>query len=683
MASKTDRSAEKIHAGTPRKLKGALISAEDAAQLLAENPSLAEARAREILDHKPGNRTALLLLGAALRRQGWTDAAKDVLKPLVDSVPQYVTAQFELGLTFAALGQSSDAVAAFLQVVDFNPAFSEAWYELGDHLTLIGDSDGGNKVPSDQALSERNLRSQESGVALRAGRFSVAERLLRELLAVRPDDVRATKQLADTLFRAKRLADAEALLAQCIALAPNFIAARFRYATVLLANLDFKEALGQADKLLRQEPSNLLFHYLRAVLLVRMDALDDAIPEYEVVLEREPHRAGIWIAYAHALKAVGRDRQCIAAFEKAIELVPSFGEAYRQLASVKSFRFEPAVMDSLRFQLSLPHLLGVDRAQLHFSLAKALEDASQYAEAFDNHLKSNVLQRRTMNYSARAMSERVRVRKTMFTPAFLRSRVGTGSDAVGPIFIVGLPRAGSTLIEQILSSHSAIEGLGELRSMSFIATKIGDLTNLNGTALKSLADEYLQLAASRRKLGRPFFTDKMPGNFMHVGLIFLIFPNAKIIDARRHPLDCCVSCFTNYFPLTQPFASDLTELGRYYADYVEMMAHFDEVFPGRIHRVIYEQLVANPESDVRRLLEYLGLRFEDTCLRFHETNRGVKTMSAEQVRMPLYRHGEGQWRKYEPWLGPLKTALGYVLETYPRVPKFYPSVQTKTTIMSV
>jgi len=682
MASETDRAAERIHAAKRRKLRGALISAEDAADLLAANPARAEARAQEILEQKPGNRTALLLLGAALRRQNRAEAAKAVLKPLVNCLPQYSTAQFELALALAELGEYSDSLAALLQVVDFNSAFTDAWYELGDRLALLGGGDD-NKLPADEEPPKRKLQLEESEVALRAGRLDVAERLLRDLLAVCPADVGAIKLLADTLFRSGRLADAEALLADCVALAPNFIAARFHYTTVLLASLDFKEALRQADELLRQEPANALFRYLRAVLFMRIDAFDQAIPEYEAVLTNGPHRAGVWIGYAHALKALGRDRQCVAAFKKAIDLVPSFGEAYRQLASVKTFRFEPAIMDTLRSQLSLPHLLGADRAQLHFALAKSLEDAGQYAEAFDNYLKSNVLQRKTIEYSARRMSENVQLQKTIFTFPFLHHRTGTGSDTIGPIFIVGMPRAGSTLIEQILCSHSAIEGLGELRSMNSIADKTGDLISLDDSALKSLADEYLQLVASRRKLGRPFFTDKMPGNFIHTGLICLILPNAKIIDARRHPLDCCLSCFTNYFPLGQPFASDLTELGRYYADYVELMAHFDEVFPGRIHRVIYEQLIEDPESEVRRLLEYVDLPFEDACLRFYETTRGVKTMSAEQVRMPFYRHGVGQWRKFESWLGPLKTALGYVLEAYPAVPEFYPQIQTRTTIRSV
>jgi len=671
-ALRTDRAAERIHVGKRRKITGALMSSEDATRLLAENPALAEERALRILEQKPGNRTALLLLGAALRRQGRAEAAKTVLVSLTNWVPQYTTAQFELGLALADLGERANSVAAFLQVVDFDPAFTNAWYELGDSLALSGDGESGSKPLTEEQFGKRDLQLEASDAAFRSGRPDAAEGLLRELLVIRPDDAGATKLLADILFRTGRLADAEELLARCVLLAPDSLTARFHYATVLLASLDFQEALRQADELLRQDPASTLFHYLRAILLFGIDAFDRAIPSYEAVLQGGPHRAGVWIGYAHALKAVGQDRQCIEAFKRAIDLVPSFGDAYRQLASVKTFRFEPAMRDALRSQLALPHLLGADRAHLHFALAKALRDDGLYAEAFENYLKSNELQRKHIEYSARKNSESVRQRKAIFTPALLRLGLGRESDAVGPIFIVGMPRAGSTLIEQILCSHSAIEGLGELRSMSSVAVKAGDLSNVDDLTLKSLADEYLQLAHSRRKLGRPFFTDKMPGNFIHSGLICLMFRNARIVDARRHPLDCCLSCFTNFFPLGQPFASDLTELGRYYADYVELMGHFDEVFPGRIHRVIYERLVEQPESEVRRLLEYLGLPFEHGCLRFHETNRGVKTISAEQVRMPLYQHGMGQWHKFEPWLGPLKAALGRVLETYPAVPTFFP-----------
>jgi len=669
MASNISRTVEKIHAGAPPKLSGALLSANDAKRLLADSPGLAEQRARDILEQKPNNRTALLLLGAALRRQGRTEAAKTVLKSLIESRPHYAMAQVELGLALADLGEFSDSFAAFLQAVDFDPGFAGAWHELGRSLALLG-VDGGKIRTADEALPRHKLQLGEAEAAFQLGHLDVAECLLSELLEVCPDDLDAMTLLADTLLRAGHYADTEALLVRCVAAAPNRVATRFRLATVLLNNLDFQEALRQADELLRRVHGDTLFHYLKAVLLARMDAFDQAVLEYEAVLTSDPHRAGVWIGYAHALKVLGRDRECVAAYKKAIELVPSFGELYRQLASVKTFRFESAMVDALRLQLSRPHQLGVDLAHLHFALAKALEDAGQYEEAFDNYMRSNALQRKHLEYSARTNSENVQRTKALFTPMLPRVQSAAGCDARCPIFIVGMPRAGSTLIEQILCSHSAIEALGELRLFGYVAEKVGHLNSLDSPSLRLLADEYLQLVDPRRKLGRPFFTDKMPGNFVHAGLICMMFPNAKIIDARRHPLDCCLSCFTNFFPLGQPFASDLTELGRYYADYVERMAHFDEVFPGRIHRVFYEQLVENPEREVRRLLEYMGLPFEDTCLRFYETDRNVKTMSAEQVRMPMYRHGVGRWHKFEAWLAPLKTALGNVLEAYPAVPKF-------------
>jgi hypothetical protein len=305
-----------------------------------------------------------------------------------------------------------------------------------------------------------------------------------------------------------------------------------------------------------------------------------------------------------------------------------------------------------------------------------------------------MLRRSDVAYNADNAKEVVRRAKALFTPAFFRLRAGAGCEAKDPIFIVGMPRAGSTLVEQILASHSAIEAGGELPHMSSIAYRLDRgnkthgapghypeiLRNLDGNRLKSLGEDYLALARPNPGLGRPFFTDKMPMNYMHTGLIRLILPNAKIIDARRHPLDCCLSCFTNYFPATQLYCPDLTDLGRFYACYVELMAHFDDVMLGKVHRVIYEELIEDPEREVRRMLDYVGLPFEDACLRFYETERGVMTMSAEQVRMPIYKHGMAQWRKFEPWLEPLKAALGPALEAYPAAPKFNWQMQTRMTV---
>jgi len=323
----------------------------------------------------------------------------------------------------------------------------------------------------------------------------------------------------------------------------------------------------------------------------------------------------------------------------------------------------------------------VDRLHLEFALGKAYEDAGDWAMSFSHYEKANALQRARFRYDPDHNTERLRHLKAMFTPEFFAARAGTGCLSPDPIFIVGLPRAGSTLIEQILSSHSRVEGTMELPEIIAIARELRAqsgsqavgaytrrLASLDAVHLSALGERFLANTRVYRKTGRPYFIDKMPNNFLHIGLIHLVLPNAKIIDARRHPLACCFSNYRQHFASGQRFAYDLADLGRYYRDYVELMAHFDAVLPGCIHRVIYERLVEDTEEEVRRLLDYCGLPFEDACLRFFENERAVRTPSSEQVRQPIYREAVDQWRHYETWLGPLKDALGAVLPAYPDTP---------------
>jgi hypothetical protein len=319
---------------------------------------------------------------------------------------------------------------------------------------------------------------------------------------------------------------------------------------------------------------------------------------------------------------------------------------------------------------------------MHFALGKAYEDAQEYAQSFEQYGKGNSAWRKQVRHSADDVAAFVRRCKALFTAEFFRERADAGSAAPDPIFIVGLPRSGSTLIEQILASHSMVEGTRELTALNAVAIRLSDhermrdrrypevLGDLNPDQLRAAGEEYLARTRVHRKRDRPHFADKLPSNFHHLGLLHLILPRAKVIDARRHPLGCGFANFKQYFPYAQTFAFDLVEIGRYYRDYVEFMAHFDQVLPGRVHRVLYEQLVSDPELEIRRLLEYCGLPFEERCLRFHETERSVFTPSAGQVRQPIYREATELWRHYEPWLGPLKSALGNVLDAYPAVPTF-------------
>jgi hypothetical protein len=356
-------------------------------------------------------------------------------------------------------------------------------------------------------------------------------------------------------------------------------------------------------------------------------------------------------------------------------LAPGFGEAYWSLANLKTYRFDVPEIEAMRSALTRAELRDEDRYHLEFSLGKALEDGGDFAASFDHYTKGNALRRKSTGYSADETTAHMQRSKALFTRDFFAERVGSGASAPDPIFVVGLPRAGSTLIEQILSSHSQVEGTMELPDISHLARELGGqklrdevskypetLAGLDRERLRALGEAYIARTRVQRKTDRPFFIDKMPNNFAHLGLIHLILPNAKIIDARRHPMANCFSAFKQHFARGQTFTYDLGELGRYYRDYVELMAHFDAVLPGRVHRVHYERMVADTEGEVRRLLAACGLPFEDACLRFNETERAVRTASSEQVRRPIFTDAVEQWRNYEQWLGPLRDALGPALD---------------------
>jgi tetratricopeptide (TPR) repeat protein len=469
-------------------------------------------------------------------------------------------------------------------------------------------------------------------------------------------------------------------LRRCLELAPSFTGARHNYAIVLHRQNKTVEALREVTALLALDAHHPGYNNLKAAILAAIGELDGSIEIYGRVLAAYPQQAKIWMSYGHALKTNGREADSVAAYEKSIELSPSLGEAYWSLANLKTVRFAPAQLASMRAQLARPELQQEDRFHLHFAMGKALEDAQAYAESFEHYAEGNRIRRETIRYSAQEMTTLVGRSRTLFTAEFFTQRSGHGVQDADPIFIVGLPRAGSTLIEQILASHSQVEGTMELPEIPAIAKglRLPDrpnsypqvLEDLSAAQCQALGRQFLDRTRIQRKSGAPFFIDKMPNNFAHIGLIQLLLPNAKIIDARRHPLGCCFSGFKQHFARGQSFTYSQEDIGRYYRDYVELMAHFDQVLPGRVHRVIYEALIEDTEAQVRELLAYCGLPFEEQCLRFYENERAVRTASSQQVRKPIFREGLEQFRHYEPWLSPLKGALGPVLAAYPGVPDF-------------
>ena len=658
------------------------VALAHAEQLLADQPRLAVEQATEILAAVPGHPAATLLLGMAHRRLQRVDDALGALEPLAAAHPRWATAQLELGLALGDAGRGGEAVEALRLAVRLQPTLADAWRALGDHLHAMGDTASADQAYANHVRnSTRDPRLMEPALALAEGRIAVAEPLLRNHLKRFPTDVAAIRMLAEIASRIGRYGDAENLLTRCLELAPGFKAARHNYAVVLHRNNKPVAALAQLDLLLAAEPRSPSFRNLRAVVLARLGEYEEAIRLYEQLLQEYPQHAKVWLSHGHALKTAGRQDDSIGAYRRSIELEPRLGEAYWSLANLKTFRFTPADVAAMRTQLDRDDLTVEDRFHFNFSLGKAAEDAQQYAESFEHYAEANRLRKEVVPYDSSAITENVRRARALFTPDFFAARQGQGCAAPDPIFIVGLPRSGSTLVEQILSSHSAIEGTMELPDVIGIVKELSGrtrrsevskypeaLASLAADELRGLGERYLEQTRVQRRTGAPFFIDKLPNNWAHVGLIQLMLPNARIIDTRRHPLSCCFSNFKQHFARGQNFTYALDDLGRYYADYVALMAHFDAVLPGRIHRVIYERMVEDTEHEVRRLLDYCGLPFEDACLRFYENDRAVRTASSEQVRQPIFRDAVDQWRNYEAWLQPLRTALGPVLDAYPAAP---------------
>ena len=499
-------------------------------------------------------------------------------------------------------------------------------------------------------------------------RLDVAERLLKPHLKEDPFDAAAIRMLAELAARIGRWRDAENLLRRAVELAPGWTAAKANLALVLGRMGRPAEAMELLEDVFEEEPEQIGHWNLKAATLGRLGEFDGAIELYESVLARAPRQPKVWMSYGHMLKTVGRQAEGVAAYRKAIELTPTLGEAWWSLANLKTVHFDDSDAQAMRRALEIANLSDEDRFHLDFALGKALHDAGRPDEAFDHYSKANALRLRLHPYAPKDTRATVDRSIELFTSEFFEARAGGGCDAPDPIFIVGLPRAGSTLIEQILSSHSLVEGTSELPDLPVLATRRGSypdsIAELDLDERLALGQEYLKRASVQRRTRKPFFIDKLPNNWMFVPFIRLVLPNAKVIDARRHPIACCFSNFRQHFARGQTFTYDLDHLGRYYSDYVRLMAHIDAVLPGQVHRVSYERLVDDTEAEVRALLEHCGLAFESACLEFYKTERAVRTASSEQVRQPIYRDSTDEWRPYEAHLAPLKAALGDALLTY-------------------
>lgn len=601
--------------------------------------------------------------------------------------PMEAALRHALGLLKSERGPTGELAAEMLKVGPGHPratlpVLTDAWRTLTDHFRATGDSAAAAAACAHQIKAAADdPRLLRPAAALCDDRIPEAEALLREHLERFPTDVSAIRMLAEVAARLGRYRDAESLLARTLELAPDFDAARHNYALVLHRQARAAEALRQVGQLLARDPDNPSYRNLKAAVLGTLGEYEQAIEIYESLIGEYPRQPKLWLTYGHVLKIAGKQAQCVRAYRRTLDLAPSMGEGYWGLANLKTFGFLPADCAAMRGQLERPDLADEDRCYIEFALGKALEDAGDYAGSFQQYAAGNRRRRGRICYDADEMTGLVRRSQALLTRTFFDERASFGSRYGDPIFIVGLPRAGSTLIEQILASHSAVEGTMELpdliamvrgligRSASGARAPYPDLLEeLDAEECRAFGDQYLARTRIQRKTDAPFFIDKMPNNFAHIGLIQLTLPRAKIIDARRHPLGCGLSCFKQHFARGQHFSYSLDDIGRYYHDYAVLMAHVDRVLPGRVHRVFYETLVTDTEAEVRRLLSYCGLPFEERCLSFFDNQRAVRTASSEQVRKPIYVEGAEHWRHFEEKLAPLKSALGSVLENYPAVP---------------
>jgi len=659
MTDRTDRGSQQI-------------ALENAADLLAHDPRLAEEQAHEILKVYPDTVAAKRILATAFRLQKMPQKGLDVLAPLLAGHADSPGFLQEIAQCQGGVGRGDDAIRALRKAVTIDPEHAPAWQSLGHQLAVAGDEEGSRQAFQRHfELSTPHPELVEAARLSRDGKLGKAERIVRDLLKKHPADVSAIKMLADIGVKMGRLKDASHLLERCLELAPNFHAARHSYALVLMRRQEPEAAIHEAETLLAEDPNNPNFLTLKASILTRIGDQSAALEIYEKVLQNYPNQARAQMSYGHTLKTVGRLDEAIEAYKKCIRLSPEVGEAYWSLANLKTFRFSDDDIDNMRRQVTTEGGDADDQSHLAFALGKALEDHSGYDESFKFYRRGNAIRRIEHRHSPK-VNVLESLRQVRALPrAFFEQRKGWGCQAPDPIFVVGLPRAGSTLLEQILASHSQVEGTSELQDIIAISRELGNknrenpagtypevLAELTRNQVRELGESYLETTCIQRSTDAPFFIDKMPNNFRHIGLIHLILPNSKIIDARRHPMGGCFSGFKQLFAHGQTFTYDLVDIGKYYRDYIKVMDHWDEAMPGRVHRVQYEEMVADTESQIRSLLDYCKLDFEEQCLRYYETDRAIRTPSAEQVRKPIYKEGLEQWRNFEAHLDPLKEALG-------------------------
>jgi len=635
------------------------------------------AAAEALLPGLPENRDLLLAAATSLRCLMRVADAQAMLDRLEQAHPRFSRLHQERGLCSIALRDAPGAIEALLRAVNINPALPMSWRMLEGVYRLSGDLANAATAAEHVATLKALPPEVVTATAMFSdGDLAPAEEIVRAYLLRCGDHPEAMRLLAKIGLARDVLDDAETLLEAVLILAPQHRAARFEYAQTLVLRHKYAKAQSQISGLLKLDPRNFDYRAAAATAAVGLGDHETAIGLYRDLLAEAPDAPDLHLWLGHALKTVGRVSEAVEAYRSAIAERPDFGDAYWSLANLKLYRFDDAEIAAMRAKEASPSIAALDRYHLCFALGKALEDRGDVTDSWSYYARGNAVKRAQSRYRPEILETNTAEQITVCTPAFFQSRSGWGAPDPDPIFIVGLPRSGSTLLEQILSSHSLVDGTQELPDIQAMVLDLqgrdpdydhprypAALLDMSAQDFRRLGEKYLADTRVYRS-DRPFFIDKMPNNFRHIGLIHLMLPNAKIIDARRDPMSCCFSNLKQLFAQGQEFTYSIDDIARYYRTYLDLMAHWDAALPGRILRVQHEDVVADLEGAVRRMLDYCGLAFEPGCIDFHKTKRSVRTPSSEQVRQPIFRDGLEQWKTYEPWLEPLKTALGDALERY-------------------
>lgn len=636
----------------------------------------------------PHNRDVQYTLAANLRyTENYLEALQQV-EELITQDADYGRAFQEKGHILTALNKHQEALTAYQNAVRLNPTLSASWRGIALELKKQGDeSEAINALNQFKYLSQIPPELVSAASLMHEGKLYKAENLCRHYLQKHPHHPEAMRILALIGFELGILDDADFLLESCLELHPGFEQARYDYIKVLRKRQKFEKALSEAKHLVEKHPNNRPAEIAYATQSSAVGDYDTALAIYDKQLQDDPSLFELHLQRGHIFKTIGKSDEANHAYKAASTLKPDYGDAYWSLANMKTYRFSDEEIEEMKRQERSNTIRSIDQFHLCFALGKALEDKHAFEESFHYYEKGNALKQQQTRYTIEQNTQDTDLQIRFCTQATFaenNSDAPKGHPAPDPIFIVGLPRAGSTLLEQILASHSQVDGTLELSNILSMARKLNghahlnqhthedtstpnypkNLADLSEQQLYDLGQQFLNDTQIHRK-GAPFFIDKMPNNFRHIGLIHKILPNAKIIDARRHPMACCFSGFKQLFAEGQEFTYGLERIGEYYKDYVRLMEHWDKVLPNKILRVHYEHVVDDLETQVKRILDYCGLPFEEQCLNFHKTKRAVRTASAEQVRQPIYKSGVEQWKNYADFLAPLENQLKDIIKNYP------------------